>query len=73
MIDIILQRISKIVEHHPQMKSGGELRCSGRVSYSTSISGDSPDTLYITRSQVMTSTNGTNTKIKRTKIGTIQA
>ena len=58
MIDIILQRISKIEEHQHQMKSGGELRCSGRVSYSTSISGDRPVTLYLTRCQLMPSTNG---------------
>ena len=73
MIDIILQRISKIEEHQPQMKSGGELRCSGMVSYSTSISGDRTVTLYITRYQVMTSNNGTSTKIKRTKIRASQA
>ena len=59
MIDTILQRISKIEEHHPQMKSVDELRCSGRVSYSTSISDNRPVTHYITRCQVMTSTTGT--------------
>jgi hypothetical protein len=57
----------------PQIKGGGELRCSGMVSCSTSISGDRPVTLYIARYQVMTSNNGTSTKIKRTKIRANQA
>ena len=30
MIDIILQGILKIEKHEPHMKSGRELRCSGR-------------------------------------------
>jgi hypothetical protein len=66
MIDIILRGILKIVEHQPQMKSGGELGCS------FSISGARHSTFYLTRCQALTS-NSTIKEIKRTKNPTIQA
>jgi hypothetical protein len=72
MIDIILRGISKIEEHQPQMKSGGELECSGKVSCSFCISGARPSTFYLARCQALTS-NSTSKKIKRTQNPTIQA
>ena len=73
MIQIILQGILKIEQHEPHMKSGGEFRCSGRVSRSFSISDDHPVTLPLSRCQVMTSIKSTRIKIKRTKNRIIQA
>jgi hypothetical protein len=49
MIDIILRGILKIEEHQPQMKSGGELECSGKVSCSFCISGARPSTFYLVK------------------------
>ena len=72
MIDIILRGILKIEEHQPQMKSGGELECSGKVSCSFSISGARPSTFYLARCQALTS-NSTSKKIKRTQNPAIQA
>jgi len=72
MIDIILRGILKIKEHQPQMKSGGELGCSGKVSCSFSISGTRHSTFYLARCRALTS-NSTSKEIKRTKNPTIQA
>jgi hypothetical protein len=72
MIDIILRGISKIEEHQPQMKSGGELECSEKVSCSFCISGARPSTFYLARCQALTS-NSTSKKIKRTQNPPIQA
>jgi hypothetical protein len=66
------QGILKIEEHQPQMKSGGALGCSGKVSCSFSISGVRPSTFYLARCQALTS-NSTSKEIKRTTNPTIQA